>query len=123
MDEWINKYPPKEIDKEKDSIVDEKPRFSLSVKKTKKIACQKSLDLHGMTVKEAQAEMQEFLKSASLTGLKKVLIIHGKGYHSKGKPVLKKEVYNFLEKSTLVKSFARAEHKEGGSGAVYVIIK
>ena len=119
MDDWLKMYPPEDKDTKSD-----KPRnVPISRKKILKQPAQRSLDLHGLTAEESRAEVEAFLKSSKRQGFKKVLIIHGKGYHSAGKPVLKNEVINILERSPIAGEFGTADRKEGGSGAVWVLLK
>ena len=121
MDDWLLKYPPGNGDLDKD----ERPSSNRNVsrKKLLKQSVQKKLDLHGLTAEEARSEVENFLKEAKKQGLRKVLIIHGKGYHSAGRPVLKNEVIKLLERSPLAGEFGTAERKDGGSGAVWVLLK
>ena len=120
MDELLRRYPPE--DKDKNSPGTGRAR-TVSRKKLIKQPSQRSLDLHGCTAEEARAEVERFLKECRRRGLRKVLIIHGKGYHSEGRPVLKKEVFRLLEQSPLAGEFGQADRAEGGSGAVWVILK
>lgn len=120
MEEWLEKYPPVKIDK---SAGEERKKPNISKKKLSKFPVQRTLDLHGFTAEQARAEVEFFLKESRRLGLRKVLIIHGKGYHSEGQPVLKKEVFRLLEKNPLTGSFGPADRKEGGSGAVWVLLK
>ena len=119
MDDWLKMYPPED----KDMSADKSKTVPVSRKRLLKQSTQKSLDLHGLTAGEARAEVEAFLKKSKRQGLKKVLIIHGKGYHSAGKPVLKNEVINVLERSPIAGEFGTADRKEGGSGAVWVLLK
>jgi DNA-nicking Smr family endonuclease len=84
---------------------------------------QAELDLHGMTVVEAKAALERFLRDSRARGLEKVLIIHGKGHHSHGNPVLEMTVRAWLESSSLAGAFGRAERRYGGSGATWVIVR
>jgi DNA-nicking Smr family endonuclease len=56
-----------------------------------------------------------------------VLVIHGKGAHSPlGLPVLRGEVSAWLSQSTAsehVAAFATASQNDGGTGAVYVLLR
>ena len=81
------------------------------------------LDLHGMTGEEAEAAIAGFVASSSRMGLEKVLVIHGKGLHSSGAPVLKKAARRSLEANPLAGRFGEADKSEGGSGALWVLIR
>lgn len=89
----------------------------------KHASIQASLDLHGLTAEQARSRVMEFLSSCSRRGLRKVLIIHGKGYHSKGEPVLQRVVRECLEVSVHAGKSGRPKRELGGSGAVWVMIK
>ena len=119
MEEWLSKYPPQDKDKD---LRNDKPN-PVSRRKLIRMSVQKSLDLHGLTVEEAETEVKNFLQQSKREGLRKVLIIHGKGYHSAGKPVLKREVLKLLEKNPAAGEFGTADRKDGGSGAVWVLLK
>ena len=84
---------------------------------------QAELDLHGKTRVEAIDLLNGFLRDAQLKGLRKVLIIHGKGIHSKTGPTIGKEVRTFLEASPIAGETGTPHRSMGGSGAVWVIIK
>ncbi|MCK4833733.1 MAG: Smr/MutS family protein [Gammaproteobacteria bacterium] len=81
------------------------------------------LDLHGLTVEMARTELLEFLSECEALGLRHVIIIHGKGYRSKDKPVIKPMVNRWLRAVDNVLAFHTAQPKDGGSGAVYVLLK
>ncbi len=84
---------------------------------------QAALDLHGMTGEEAESAIAVFLDSSSRVGLEKVLLIHGKGLHSTGTPVLKKAARRALEAHPLAGRFGEADRTDGGSGALWVLIR
>ena len=81
------------------------------------------LDLHGMTAEEAESAIADFVRGASHRGLEKVLVIHGKGLHSSGTPVLKKVARRALEAQPLAGRFGEADKADGGSGALWVLIR
>ncbi len=84
---------------------------------------QEELDLHGLTTAEALQATERFLAACRSRGLEKVLIIHGKGNHSRGEPVLGKAVRRCLERSPHAGAFGAAEQKRGGRGALWVILR
>jgi len=81
------------------------------------------LDLHGLTVAEASGELLEFLGECEAAGVRHAIIIHGKGFRSKDKPVIKPMVNRWLRSVDNVLAFHSAQPKDGGSGAVYVLLK
>ncbi|MBL4852095.1 MAG: Smr/MutS family protein [Gammaproteobacteria bacterium] len=87
-------------------------------------AIEAELDMHGMTVAIAKPILAEFLYRAQTMGKRCVKIIHGKGYRSTNQqPVLKTRINNWLRRSNTVVAFHSAKQRDGGTGAVYVLIK
>jgi DNA-nicking Smr family endonuclease len=82
------------------------------------------LDLHGQLAEEAVTSLRFFLRESRLAGLRKVLVIHGKGLHSENrKAVLKQAVHQVLVKDKNVAAWGEAGRKEGGRGASWVWLK
>jgi DNA-nicking Smr family endonuclease len=85
------------------------------------------LDLHGMTVPEARAQLELFLRTMRARGERCVLVIHGKGEHSPhGSGVLRGEIAAWLSQggaSEQVAAFVTAQGPDGGEGAVYVLLR
>lgn len=82
------------------------------------------LDLHGYTVNEAKTAIQDFLYECKRQHIRYIRIIHGKGYRSDNKiPVLKTHVAYWLPQLNDVLAFSSAQSKDGGTGAIYVILK
>lgn len=103
---------------------DEPRKIQQRKARLKRMKPQKTLDLHGMTADQAAEQVFEFLSASAAEGLEKVLLIHGKGYHSdKGIPVLKKVAYECLESSPYAGEHGIPDRTLGGSGAVWVILK
>ncbi len=99
-------------------------RKNPSRKTIRRMAPQETLDLHGYTQEEALAELAAFLKRSRSRGLKKVLIIHGKGNHSEsGDSVLRREVRRFIAESPLCGEHGVPQPAMGGEGAVWVILR
>lgn len=92
--------------------------------RTGKLPVQSHIDLHGMTRDAARLELQQFLQQAQQNRHKVVCIVHGKGYHSEdGRPVLKAMVNKWLQDLPEVLAFCSAKPQDGGSGAVYALLK
>jgi len=82
------------------------------------------LDLHGMTVDTAREALVVFLHTARRNGLNCVRVIHGKGKGSRHKgPVLKTKVNHWLQQRDEILAFCSARPVDGGTGAVYVLLK
>jgi len=84
---------------------------------------QEAIDLHGMGAEAARAALASFLESCARRGLEKVLVVHGKGIHSGGKPVLKAVARGVVESSPWAGRFGVAGKEEGGGGAMWVILR
>ena len=112
-----------------DNPVNPKPEIELSVQSSqqrigaKRLPVEASLDLHGMRLQEAIAEIDRFLIQSRAAGKRKVLIVHGKGNHSSGTPVLRTAVLNHLQRHRLAGAMGIPGRNDGGSGAVWVVIK
>ncbi len=82
------------------------------------------IDLHGMTVPEARVALTQFLLDCRAVNARCVRIIHGKGHGSLHKqPVLKGKVNKWLQQRDEVLAFCSARIEDGGTGAVYVLLK
>ena len=88
------------------------------------IAIEAGLDLHGCTVPQARAALDDFLRAAQAAGKRCVRVIHGKGKSSEGRlPVLKGKVNSWLRQKDEVLAFCSAPRHDGGAGAVYVLLR
>lgn len=85
------------------------------------------IDLHGLLREEAKAALTDFLESSRRAGKRCVLVVHGRGLHSKDRiPVLKEGVQVWLTRGRLARqvlAFATARPHDGGAGAVYVLLR
>ena len=90
-------------------------------------AVQGHVDLHGMTREEAKAALDTYLSQARQAGKRCVLVVHGRGLHSKDQvPVLKDAVKRWMATARFaerVLAFATARPHDGGAGAVYVLLR
>ncbi len=86
--------------------------------------CRAVLDLHGMVVDEARQALIEFITEARLHNARYVCIVHGKGHGSSSRlPILKNRVNNWLRQMDEVLAFCSAQPRDGGSGALYLLLK
>lgn len=89
-----------------------------------KLAIDSSIDLHGMTIDEARSYLLEFLGECEADSSRVILIVHGKGYSSpNAKPVIKPMVNRWLREVSSVLAFSSAIPADGGTGAVYVLLR
>lgn len=88
---------------------------------------QAHLDLHGFGVEAAKEELEAFLMQSRRQGQRCVLVVHGRGLHSKDRePVLKERMGVWLSRgrlSRMVLAFATARPSDGGAGALYVLLR
>jgi DNA-nicking Smr family endonuclease len=81
------------------------------------------IDLHGMTSREAKAALREFIADCVDQNVGCVRVIHGKGRRSgPAGPVLKGRVQQWLMQWDAVLAFVSADNRDGGSGALYVLL-
>jgi DNA-nicking Smr family endonuclease len=89
-----------------------------------RFALEGELDLHGLRVVEARQRLIQFLNQCRNRGARCVRIIHGKGLGSHQKqPVLKGKTNRWLQQRDEVLAFCSARQVDGGTGAVYVLLK
>ncbi len=82
------------------------------------------LDLHGLTMSLAKRELTDFLNTCRYYNRRCIRIIHGKGRGSRdGKPVLKIHVNHWLRMYDDVLAFCSARQVDGGTGAIYVLLR
>ena len=82
------------------------------------------LDLHGRIVSDAAAALDRFLEDSRRRGRRCVRIVHGKGFGSRGGlPVMKAHVDRWLRDRSEVLAFCSAIPPDGGTGALYVLLR
>ncbi len=82
------------------------------------------IDLHGLDSEQARRQLIDFLEHCRQQQRRMVLIIHGKGYRSKsGIPVIKARLNQWLRECEQVLAFHSATPRDGGSGALYVLLR
>lgn len=87
---------------------------------------QAHVDLHGMNVAAAQACFNRFMHRTVQSGKRAVLVVHGRGRSSPGRPVLKRNLFAWLTKAPWkrwVIAFTSARACDGGTGATYVLLR
>ena len=93
------------------------------------------IDLHGLTLNEANKKVKEIVKYCSEKNYKEILLITGKGLHSSQENVYKSSnlskirfsVPDFInsdpEISKLILSMDNAPQRDGGEGALLIRLK
>ncbi|MCC5794379.1 MAG: Smr/MutS family protein [Chromatiales bacterium] len=89
-----------------------------------RFAVRAEMDLHGMTSGEARAALREFIDECIDERHFCVRVIHGKGLRSGQRgPVLKSSVNRWLRQWDEVLAFCSAPARDGGTGAIYLLIR
>lgn len=88
-----------------------------------KIRCEAQLDLHGFRIEPAADALVQFITRAHRQNQRCVRVIHGKGGRYGEAPVLKNHVNHWLKQLPEVLAFHSACARDGGSGALYVLLK
>ena len=95
-----------------------------------------TFDLHGYSLDEANIKIKELIKHSYNNGIKKLVIVTGKGLHSKNESdpyisknlgILKHSVPEFIksdnELMSKINNIEDANIEDGGSGAFYIHLK
>jgi DNA-nicking Smr family endonuclease len=95
----------------------------LSVTQLKAMLPEATIDLHGLTREEAWTALDNFVSACCSRGLRKILIVHGKGNHPGSEAVLYKMVRGFVECDKRLGASGHPDARLGGSGATWAAIK
>ena len=107
------------------------------LKKTRKNLIEtRSLDLHGFSLEQANKIVETFINKSFKERVKKLIIVTGKGLHSKNNTdpyvskdlsILKYSVPEFIKNNQLLMKkiieIKEANVKDGGSGAFYIYLR
>lgn len=122
MELWLRRYGV--TDKDKAAMEYEERTKMESREYLRTMRPEARLDLHGLTRDEAWGRLNSFVNDCIRRGLKKILIIHGKGNHSHGSdPVLGPMVKTYIEQNKSLGTSGHPDRSMGGTGATWVIIK
>lgn len=124
MELWLRRYGV--VDKDSLAHEQEERERSQNREYLKRLPIGARIDLHGLTRDEAWERLDTFIGDCSRRGIQKVLIVHGKGHHSKEQSdvsVLSAMVRTFVELDRRLGASGHPDKKLGGSGATWVIIK
>lgn len=95
--------------------------------KTGSLSVAAHLDMHGMTTDQAQESLLFFIRESYMQGHRCVLVVTGRGINSPGgQSVLRRETEAWLTHEPLkrvVLAFCTAQPKDGGAGALYVLLR
>jgi len=83
-----------------------------------------TFDLHGANREEALSLLERGFSEAVAEGCRALAIIHGRGLHSGGKPVLKAAVYQWLREGSFAHAVLAVVPQPGsGGGACLVLLR
>ncbi|MBI5520457.1 MAG: Smr/MutS family protein [Desulfovibrio sp.] len=95
--------------------------------KAGRLSAEGHLDLHGQNAEQALDSLLFFMRESYLAGRRMVLVITGRGKNSpKGLSILRQEVQTWLTREPLRRitlAFCTAQPKDGGAGALYVLLR
>tara|TARA_B100001287_G_scaffold166035_1_gene139529 strand:+ start:238 stop:654 length:417 start_codon:yes stop_codon:yes gene_type:complete len=96
----------------------------------------RSIDLHGYTLDQANKVLENFIKKAFSEKVSKLIVVTGKGLHSKNEkdPYVSKElgilkysvpefILNNKSLMSIINEITDAKIEDGGSGAFYIYLK
>ena len=88
---------------------------------------ERDIDLHGLSAREAKAELRRALATAASDRLRCVRVVHGRGLRSAAAgPVLKRLLPGWLADPSIgsaILAFAPAPPRAGGSGATLILLR
>jgi DNA-nicking Smr family endonuclease len=88
------------------------------------IPSEDELDLHGLNQTEARDRLADFIAHSRAAGHRCVRVVHGKGYRSGARgAILKTAVNLWLRRHHDVMAFTSAKVIDGGTGALYVLLR
>jgi len=124
--ELLDTPPPDDIETG-DDLLHRREGVQLSVMRKLRrgqYRCQAEIDLHGMVVDVARHCLAVFLREALDRDYRCVRVVHGKGLRSGNRgPVLKIKVAGWLRQRDEVLAYCSAREHDGGTGAVYVLLR
>ena len=95
--------------------------------KAGRLSAEGHLDLHGQNADQALDSLLFFMRESYLAGRRMVLVIPGRGKNSpRGLGILRQELQTWLTREPLrriVLAFCTAQPKDGGTGAIYVLLR
>ncbi len=87
-----------------------------------KLPVDSELDLHHMTVMQAQFQISRFIHECMLDGARVAIIVHGRGEGRERPALLKGWTDYWLRQIDSVLAFHSAQPQHGGTGAIYLLL-
>jgi len=95
--------------------------------KAGRLSAEGHLDMHGQNADQALDSLLFFMRESYLSGRRMVLVITGRGKNSPhGLGILRQELQTWLTREPLrriVLAFCTAQPRDGGTGAVYILLR
>lgn len=89
-----------------------------------RLPIEQRIDLHGLTAEQARNYFIDFIDECRQDNVRCALIVHGKGYRSRNNiAVIKSHLNRWLRECPQVLAFHSAQTRDGGTGAVYILLK
>jgi DNA-nicking Smr family endonuclease len=121
MDQFLELYPPK--DEALKDTPEREETGSGARPSPRKMPIERTIDLHGHTLDSARATLDGFIAQAQGAGIRKILIVHGKGLHSGSSGVLRDFVRKYLQKNPSIGATGTPSIRDGGSGATWAVVR
>ena len=87
-------------------------------------SAEREIDLHGHTRDEGLRGLESALQAALAAGARTLCIVHGRGLHSQGRPVLKQAVFQWLREGPCAGFvLAAVPRNDSGGGASMVLLR
>ena len=109
---------------------------ALNKTKNQKISKARKLDLHGLSLNDANEKIEKFIIESFDNGHRELLVVTGKGlrsktykdpYLSEGLSILKNSIPEFISSnknlSEKIYKIKKATPKDGGDGAIHIFLK
>lgn len=104
-------------------VVADAPKDTLARLRLGQFGVDAEIDLHGLSSDEAQRQLFAFIEACVQDRCRCVHVVHGKGYRSQDPyPILKNHINVWLRQHRYVQAFCSAAPRDGGAGAVYVLL-
>ena len=125
--DWINyTKQPENITAKDDDFLEE----------NQKIRNVRKLDLHGLSLDNANKAVKKFIIESFSQNYKKIIIVTGKGtrsksydnpYISENLSILKNSIPEYIKNeanlNSIIKKITKADHQDGGDGAISIFLK
>jgi len=82
----------------------------------------RTFDLHGMSRNAALTGLESGFAEAISEGVRVICIIHGRGLHSQGRPILKEAVYHWLRQGIFAHNVLAVIPQPGSGGGACLLL-